>query len=137
MQVGHDAPALQPLTRVEFGSGVKPDDSSSGNGQACGRIHRMLIPRFTIRGLLISMIVCGVVFVALADAVRGKPWAIAACLALGLAAMLACIYVLLFFVASVLARLFRRTPAVDARGNRVASFPGSEPLRISTEEPME
>jgi len=77
----------------------------------------VLIPRFTIRGLLLLMTVSGVLSLVLAYAVRGRVWAIAA--SVGVASLLLAFlgYAFAFGVASVVAAtagLLRGTDAGPA-----------------------
>jgi len=96
----------------------------------------MLIPRFTIRGLLIAMVVCGFVFVALASAVRGELWAVAICWGLVFAAFLTAVYLFLFCVASVFAQVFRLSGSrINAEGSPVSA--GTGPPLIPSEESKE
>ncbi|MBM4004626.1 MAG: hypothetical protein FJ295_15310 [Planctomycetes bacterium] len=68
----------------------------------------MLIPKITIRGILLSMIGFGFFFLVMADAVRGKSWAIATCLAISTVAILALFFVVMFSSSYLIARVHRR-----------------------------
>lgn len=71
------------------------------------RIVSMLIPKLTIRGILLSMIGFGFFFLVMADAVRGRTWAVATCLAVSTIAIMAVFFVVMFGVSYLLARLYR------------------------------
>lgn len=65
----------------------------------------MLIPRFSLRALLIATAVCAVFSLVLAGAVRGQPWAIGMTAGLGSLVVVFLLHPLAFAVASVLASL--------------------------------
>lgn len=82
----------------------------------------MVIPRFSLRSLLIATAVCAVFSLVIAGAVRGQPWAIGmtAAFAALLAVML--LHPLAFAFASVLASL---------RGQLNPPPPGASPFATS------
>lgn len=63
----------------------------------------MLIPRFSIKALLIATALCAAFSAILAEAVRGKPWAFGVSAALAAVAILLLLHAVTFAMASVLA----------------------------------
>jgi hypothetical protein len=76
----------------------------------------MLIPRFTIRWLLLLTTVCGVFFLVVTLAVRGQAWAIAVSMAVACLAVCFLGYAVFFGLAFLVARvvaMLRPAPARD------------------------
>lgn len=65
----------------------------------------MLIPRFSIKALLVATAVCAAFSAVLAEAVRGKPWAIGVSASLAAVAVMLLLHAVAFAMASVLALL--------------------------------
>lgn len=59
----------------------------------------MLLPKFSIRSLLLLMVVAGFVFLTASQAVRGQSWAIAVCIALLSLLLSFVVYTVVFFLA--------------------------------------
>lgn len=68
----------------------------------------MLIPRFSLRALLIAMAVCAVFSLVIAGAVRGQPWAIGMTAGVAGLASLLLFHPLAFAVAAMLAAVRRQ-----------------------------
>ncbi len=66
----------------------------------------MLIPRFTIRYILIVMTLCGLFFLVVSLAIQGKTWAIAASLSGASVVVTFLLYAAFFGFAYVLASIF-------------------------------
>lgn len=62
-------------------------------------INAMLLPKFSIRSLLLLMVVAGFVFLTIAQAVSGQAWAIAICIALLSLTLSFLVYAAVFFLA--------------------------------------
>jgi hypothetical protein len=94
----------------------------------------MLIPRFTIRGLLILTTVCAVHAFVGGLAVRGHAWATAVCLAVGSVVVAFLCYGAFFGLAYVIASvmgLFR----IEMRGRSPFATAEPPPQIIPPEEP--
>lgn len=66
----------------------------------------MLIPRFSLRGLLGLITICGAVFSIASFAFRGQRWAIAVIGAIGSLLIVAAIHVTVFIVTWLLTQVF-------------------------------
>ena len=95
----------------------------------------ILIPRFSLRGLLIIIGVCGGIFAVLPFAVQGEAWALAITItfvsALSVALAFAALYLVTWFVGLVVS---------GVRGSNVPESPFAEhtppPQIIEPEEPV-
>jgi hypothetical protein len=102
------------------------------NGSPRGRIDGMLIPRFTIRRLLLITALCGAFFLVVSLAIRGRVWAAAISVAVLAAAVSFCSFAV-FFAA---AWLVSRAGGLAARRREPASpfAQHSPPPRVVPEE---
>lgn len=82
----------------------------------------MLIPRFSLRSLLIATAVCAVFSLVIAGAVRGQPWAIGITAAFAALVTVLLLYTLAFALASIVAKL---------RGNITSPVAGTSPFATS------
>lgn len=94
----------------------------------------MLIPRFTIRGLLLLTTVCGVFFAVLTAALRGQIWAAAVSIAVAAVALAFIVYGLLFLWAYVWAGIFGLGRS-QSRGASPFASAGPPPQLIPPEDP--
>jgi len=85
----------------------------------------MLIPRFTIRGLLLAMGVSGVISLVLSAAMKGQAWAVAMSLALGMLPLVFAMYATAFLVAWVCSQLSA------AMAGNMSQPRGNSPFAIS------
>ncbi len=102
-----------------------------------GTIRSMLIPRLTIRGILIAMIGFGFLSVVLADAVRGRPWAMAFTAALLMVVVLAFLFAALFLCSLLLVQLVGVWRSSSVRTGSPFASAGPPPQVIPPEEPVE
>lgn len=89
------------------------------------KIIAMLIPRFTIRWLLLLTTICAVIFLIVGFAVRGEYWAIAISTSVVSLAFAFFLFGLFFVVAFVLASLFGIVKRAQPAGG--TPFATSEP----------
>ena len=88
-------------------------------------MNGMLLPRYTIRTLLIVTFNCAVISVLLRQAILGRAWAIGVSTAIGTAVVLLVAHILLFAVANVFVamRSASRKPVVGASPFASAGLP--------------
>ena len=94
----------------------------------------MIVPRFTVRSLLLLMTVCSVFFLVLATAIRGQLWAIAVSAAVGSAVLAFLCYGAFFGVAYLLASVFGLVRRETHAGTPFATA-APPPQLIPPEEP--
>ena len=94
----------------------------------------MLIPRFTIRGLLLLTAVCAVFFAVLTAALRGQIWAAAVSIAVAAVVLAFMIYGLLFLWAYVWAGIFGGGRSRE-RGASPFATAGPPPQLIPPQDP--
>lgn len=85
----------------------------------------MLIPRYSIRGLLALMVASALFSLLLSFAFKGQPWAIALSLALGMIPLVGLLYAMAFVAALVFGRIS------EAMSSTWSTPRGSSPFAIS------
>ena len=96
----------------------------------------MLIPRFTIRNILVAMAGFGLFFVVLAQAVRQNHWAIATAIAIGGVVLALFLQVTLYLVVVLVQSLWNSRGPRTRSGSPFASA-GPPPQVIPQIEPNE
>jgi len=79
--------------------------------------NNMLLPRFSLRTILVGLTPCAIFSLALGQAVQGEPWAIVVSVAVASLLLLLVFHGLLYLLSAALARLVG-TQALSARTSR-------------------
>ena len=87
----------------------------------------MLIPRYSIRQLFITMVACGIFFTVAAAAVRGHRWAISVTAGVMSVAVVFLFFGLIFLGAGVLTGFSTLFGGRDLRKSSVVKSPASHP----------
>lgn len=107
------------------------------DSQVWHNCRTMLLPKLTIRGILASMIGFGILFLVLADAVQGRPWAVATSIALSTIIVLGLCFVCLFFFSQAVAAIRGVFGAGGVKSGSPFAASGPPPQVVPPEESPE
>jgi hypothetical protein len=93
----------------------------------------MLLPRFTIRTLLVLLTVCAAVFVMVGTAYRGQSWAWGVTIGIFSLLVTAIVHAVWFSLVKLMSRIFS-TPAENSSLPAASSLRGDVSIPITNEE---